>query len=243
MLFRSINTHRSPYQGRTYEYFSEDPFLAGIMAVYEVNALQAKGCNAYIKHFALNEQENNRNGVSIWLNEQTLREIYLRPYEFAVIEANAYNAMASFTRIGAKYCPASKELLTDFLRGELGMKGLVVTDMYNIGYKPAHMPVFLMAGTDIPDGEVKTYQVYEKYKTGYGSVAQQMREAAKRVLYSTVHSNAMNGYSSSTKIIPITPSWMVALIVADSSVGALWLAGAGYVAVRTIKNNKKKKEN
>ena len=239
----AINTHRSPYQGRTYEYFSEDPFLAGIMAVYEVNALQAKGCNAYIKHFALNEQENNRNGVSIWLNEQTLREIYLRPYEFAVIEANAYNAMASFTRIGAKYCPASKELLTDFLRGELGMKGLVVTDMYNIGYKSAHMPVFLMAGTDIPDGEVTADKVYDKYKTGYGSVAQQMREAAKRVLYSTVHSNAMNGYSSSTKIIPITPSWMVALIVADSSVGALWLAGAGYVTVRTIKNNKKKKEN
>ena len=238
----AINTHRSPYQGRTYEYFSEDPFLAGIMAVYEVNALQAKGCNAYIKHFALNEQEDNRNGVSIWLNEQTLREIYLRPYEMTVVDAHASNAMASFTRIGAQYCPASKALLTDFLRGELGMTGLVVTDMYQIGYKPEHMPVFLMAGTDIPDGELNSSKIYEKYKTGYGSVAQQMREAAKRVLYSTVHSNAMNGYSSSTKIIPITPSWMVALIVADVALASMWFAGVSYVAVNAIKDNKKRKK-
>ena len=238
----AINTHRSPYQGRTYEYFSEDPFLAGMMAVNEVNALQAKGCNAYIKHFALNEQEQNRNGVSIWLNEQTLREIYLRPFEYAVVEANASNAMASFTRIGAKYCPASKALLTDFLRGELGMQGLVVTDMYSIGYKAEHMPTFLMAGTDIPDGELTAQNVYEQYKTGYGSVALQMREAAKRVLYSTVHSNAMNGYTSSTRIIPITPSWMVALIASDVTFGALWFAGVSYVTVKTIKNNKKRKE-
>ena len=240
----AINTHRSPYQGRTYEYFSEDPFLAGTMAVHEVNALQAKGCNAYIKHFALNEQEDNRNGVSIWLNEQTLREIYLRPFEYAVIEANASNAMASFTRIGAQYCPASEALLTDFLRGELGMTGLVVTDMYSIGYKTEHMPTFMMAGTDIPDGELTAQKPYDKYKTGYGSMAQRMREAAKHVLYSTVHSNAMNGYSSNTKIIPITPNWLVALIASDITLGVLWLAGFGLVAANIIKNNKnKKKEN
>ena len=238
----AINTHRSPYQGRTYEYFSEDPFLAGIMAVHEVNALQAKGCNAYIKHFALNEQEDNRNGVSIWLNEQTLREIYLRPFEYAVVEANASNAMASFTRIGAKYCPASEALLTDFLRGELGMTGLVVTDMYSIGYKTEHMPTFMMAGTDIPDGELTAQKPFDKYKTGYGSMAQQMREAAKHVLYSTVHSNAMNGYSSTTKIVPITPNWMVALIAADVTLGVLWLAGFGLVAANIIKNNKNKKK-
>ena len=238
----AINTHRSPYQGRTYEYFSEDPFLAGIMAVEEVKAIQAKGCNAYIKHFALNEQENTRNGVSIWLNEQTLREIYLRPFEFTVIEADASNAMASFTRIGAKYCPASKALLTDFLRGELGMTGLVVTDMYSIGYRPEHMPTFMMAGTDIPDGEVK--DPYKGFEKGYGNMAVRMREAAKHVLYSTVHSNAMNGYSATTKIIPITPNWMVALIAVDVTLGVLWLAGFGLVAVNIIKNNKnKKKEN
>ena len=234
----AINTHRSPYQGRTYEYFSEDPFLAGIMAVHEVNALQAKGCNAYIKHFALNEQEDNRNGVSIWLNEQTLREIYLRPYEFTVIEANASNAMASFTRIGAQYCPASEALLTDFLRGELGMTGLVVTDMYQIGYKPEHMPTFLMAGTDIPDGELAN-DFYNTYKTGYGAVAQRMREAAKVVLYSTVHSNAMNGISSTTKIIAITPNWMVALIALNSVLGTAWLAGAGFVVFDILKKIRK----
>lgn len=238
----AINTHRSPYQGRTYEYFSEDPFLAGIMAVEEVNALQAKGCNAYIKHFALNEQETNRSGVSIWLNEQTLREIYLRPFEFAVVEANASNAMASFTRIGAKYCPASEALLTDFLRGELGMTGLVVTDMYEIGYKAENMPIFMMAGTDIPDGQPKNIYPYSSFETGYGNMAQSMREAAKRILYSTVHSNAMNGWSSSTKLIPITPSWKVALNVVDITLGVLWLAGFGLLAANIIKNNKNKKK-
>ena len=234
-----INTHRSPYEGRAYEYFSEDPFLAGIIATEEVKALQSHGCNAYIKHFALNEQESRRNGVSIWLNEQTLREIYLRPFEKTVIDGDAMNAMASFTRIGAKYCPASKELLTDFLRGELGMKGLVVTDMYSIGYRPEHMPTFMMAGVDIPDGElINPYKGFEK---NY-EFTHRMREAAKRVFYSTVHSNAMNGISKNTRLIEITPSWMIALVSIDGVVAALWLTGVSLAVVAAIKSNKQRKE-
>ena len=233
-----INTHRSPYEGRAYEYFSEDPFLAGIIATEEVKALQSHGCNAYIKHFALNEQESNRNGVSIWLNEQTLREIYLRPFEKTVIDGNAMNAMASFTRIGARYCPASKELLTDFLRGELGMKGLVVTDMYSIGYKAEHMPTFMMAGVDIPDGELTN--PYKGFENNL-EFTKRMREAAKRVLYATVHSNAMNGISKNTKLIEITPSWMIALVSIDGVVAALWVAGVSLAVVAAIKSNKQRK--
>ena len=239
-----INTHRSQYEGRAYEYFSEDPFLSSVIATIEVAAIQAHGCNAYIKHFALNEQESQRNGVGIWLNEQTLREIYLRPYERTVIEANASNAMASFTRIGTQYCPASKALMTDFLRGELGMKGLVVTDMYDIGYKTEHMPTFIMAGVDIPDGDLLSREPYKAYKQGYGEFAWEMREAAKHILYSTVHSNAMNGISPNTRIVQITPNWMVALIVIDVTLGVLWATGIGFTAYTVIKNNKKsKKEN
>ena len=236
----AINCHRSPYEGRTYEYFSEDPFLAGVVATEEVKALQSHGCNAYIKHFALNEQETYRAGVSVWTNEQALREIYLRPFEKAVVDGDATNAMASFTRIGAKYCPASKELMTDFLRGELGMKGFVVTDMYTIGYKLEHMPTFMMAGTDLPDGELKN--PYSQFKTDHGAMAHQMREAAKRILYTTVHSNAMNGLSTNTILVAITPDWMVALISIDAVVGAIWATGVALVVIATIKNKKAKKE-
>ena len=236
----AINTHRSPYEGRAYEYLSEDPFLSGLMATTQVKALQSHGCNAYIKHFALNEQETNRNGVSIWLNEQTLREIYLRPFEMTVIDGDAANAMASFTRIGASYCPASKALLTDFLRGELGMSGFVVTDMYSIGYRTEHMPTFMMAGTDIPDGELTSQTPYAAYATGYGNFAQRMREAAKRILYTTVHSNAMNGISSNTRIIQITPDWMVALLSVDVAFGVLWVLGLSYATVIKVKNKKRK---
>ena len=235
----AINTHRSPYEGRAYEYFSEDPFLAGLIATEEVKALQSHGCNAYIKHFALNEQETCRNGVSIWLNEQSLREIYLRPFEKTVVDGDASNAMASFTRIGAKYCPASRELITDFLRGELGMSGLVVTDMYSIGYRTAHMPTFMMAGTDIPDGELNKDKPYEPYKENYGAFANQMREAAKRILYSTVHSNAMNGLSSNTRLVAITPDWMLALIRVDSVIGVLWILGVASAVVAAVKKTTK----
>ena len=237
----AINTHRSPYQGRTYEYLSEDGFLAGIMAAYEVKALQAKGCNAYMKHFALNEQENQRFGGAVWLNEQTLREIYLRPYEITMLEANASNVMASYARIGAKYCPASKELLIDFLRGELGMTGLVVTDMYKPTYDKHNLPVLIMAGTNIPDGELVADAPFKGFEEGYGALANQMREAAKQILYSTVHSNAMNGISKNTKLVAITPDWMVALIIVDVSFGVLWLGGFGMLGFKLFKDSKKKK--
>ena len=220
-----LNSHRSPYEGRQFEYFSEDPFLAGTMAAEEVIGLQSHGCNAYIKHFALNDQEKQRSGIQVWSNEQALREISLRPYEHAVIEGHAVHAMASFSRIGLENCPASHALLTDYLRGELGMTGFVVTDMWTIGYSDEDMPGFLMAGCDLPDGELGAKGAtnpYDKYKTGYSNVAWQMREAAKRTLYSTLHSNAMNGFDSSTKIRSITPKWEVAAITGSSVLGVVF---------------------
>ena len=239
----AINTHRSPYEGRAFEYLSEDPFLAGRMAANESKALQAKGCNAYIKHFALNEQENVRQGVQIWLNEQTLRQIYLKPFEMAVVDGGAMNAMASFTRIGVEFNPASKSLQTDWLRGEVGMKGLVVTDMYDIGYEPTHFPTFVLAGTDLPDGSV--VDVFEPFKEGYADMAWAMRESAHRVLYSTGISNAMNGMGPDTEIVPATPAWIVALNTTEIISGVAWVAMLGvaiFFAISTAKCKSKKNE-
>lgn len=235
-----LNTHRSPYGGRLYEYYSEDGFLTGTMAATQVAALQSHGCNAYIKHFALNEQETQRSGVSVWLNEQTLREIYLKPFAMAVTDGGAMNAMAAFNRMGAVHCPANKALLTDFLRGELGMKGLVVSDMYGIGYKAQQMPIFLMAGCDIPDGELDKAAPYRNFKKGYGEVAWQMREAAHRVLYATVQSNAMNSFSIYTKIEKVATDWQIAEITLDCLFGLAFAASAVGAVIVILKDKKSK---
>lgn len=235
-----LNTHRSPYGGRLYEYYSEDGFLTGTMAAEEVKAIQARGMNAYIKHFALNDQETQRAGIGIWLNEQTFREIYLKSFEIAVVEGGAMNAMAAFNRVGAFNCPADKALITDFLRGELGMRGLVVTDMYGIGYKPEMMPIFMMAGCDLPDGELDKSSPYRAFKKGHGDVAWQMREAAKRVLYATVNSNAMNGLSKYSIIEKIVPGWQVAVITLDCLFGAMFAASAAGAVIVILKDKKSK---
>lgn len=234
-----LNTHRSPYGGRLYEYFGEDPLLSGTMAAAEVTALQAHGCNAYIKHFALNDQETNRAGVGIWLNEQALREIYLRPFEIAVKEGGAMNAMAAFNRMGVIHCPGNKALLTDYLRGELGMRGLVVTDMFGIGYKESNMPAFMMAGCDIPDGEVIKTNPYNRFRKNHGDMAWQMREAAHRILYATVHSTAMNGISTESQLIIIVPGWQIAVIVLDCLFGAMLAASIAGAVIIIVKERKK----
>ncbi len=234
-----LNTHRSAYGGRAYEYYSEDPFLTGNMASAQVAALQSHGCNAYVKHFALNDGEAQRNGISVWANEQTLREIYLKPFETAIVKGGATNAMAAFNRLGAYHCPADRSLLTDFLRGELGMKGFVVSDMYSIGYKAPQMPIFLAAGCDLPDGEIEKGNPYKAFAKDHGETAWQMREAAKRILYATVHSNAMNGFSPEMYIVKVVPGWQVAVIVLDCLFGAMFAASAA-MAVLTILKGKRR---
>lgn len=231
-----LNTHRSAYGGRTYEYWSEDPLLTGKMCAAQTRELQKRGMNGYIKHFALNDQETQRNDIQIWANEQTLREIYLKPFEYAVVEGGANNAMASFTRIGAIHCPQSKALMTDYLRGELGMKGFVVTDMYSIGYTPDQMPLFLMAGTDLADGSLSV-NPFKRFET-YPNVVIQLRESVKRMCYMTLHSNAMNGMSATTIMVPYTPFWVTTLIAIDSVMSILLIASVGFSVFVWFKSKK-----
>lgn len=233
-----LNTHRSAYGGRAYEYYSEDPFLTGSMASVQVAALQSHGCNAYVKHFALNDGEAQRTGISVWANEQTLREIYLRPFETTVVKGGAMNAMSAFNRLGAYNCPADRALLTDFLRGELGMKGFVVSDMYSIGYKAAQMPIFLAAGCDLPDGEIEKGNPYKAFAKNHGETAWQMREAAKRVLYATVQSNAMNGFSTEMYIVKVVPGWQAAVIALDCLFGAMFAASAVCAVLMILKGSR-----
>ena len=217
-----LNTHRSAYDGRNFEYYSEDPLLGGAQATEVVLGLQSKGCNAYVKHIAGYEQQTCRVGLSVWCNEQAYREIYLEPFRMAVTEGGAMNAMTSYTRIGVTLCPASRELCTDFLRGECGMKGFVISDMWKGRYLDSQLVNCLMAGCDLPDSDLSA-DLYSKYVSGYGEVADQMRLAAKRILYATVNSNAMNGISAGTRLVKITPPWQKAVIAATIASGALFL--------------------
>lgn len=126
----SVNLHRSPLGGRNFEYFSEDPLVAGKFGAAWTRGLQSTKTIAVMKHFAANDQETNRAnyGLYTWLTEQSLREIYLRPFEITVKEGGAIGAMSAFNRIGATWAGGSKPLLTDVLRTEWGFTGFVITD-------------------------------------------------------------------------------------------------------------------
>lgn len=226
----AINTHRTAFDGRAFEYYSEDPYLTGSMASSLVSGLQSKGCNGYVKHFVGYEQQANRVGLAVWANEQTLREIYLKPFQMAIEQGGAMNCMAAYTRLGTQFCAGNKALLTDYLRGECGMKGFVVSDMFKGRYKNEQLPAFLMAGCDLPDGDLADDGVYDAYQTGYSEVVNRMRLAAKRILFATVHSNAMNGLSPSMKIVPVVVAWQVALKCVTVALGVLLAASVvGFV--------------
>lgn len=239
------NIHRSPYLGRTAEYYSECGTLTGMMAAAECQGIEEKGVHVYNKHCVVNDQETARHGVAVWINEQALREIYLRAFELPITEGGAYNTMASFARLGTMAGPSDGVLGEDFLRGECGMNGIIVTDMYtDMNGAQDNSPYFELAygiytgGCDIPDGTAQDFQ-FDAYRpndegTGdYATMAWAMRQAAKRVCYATVNSNAMNGIAAGTEIVPVAPWWQRALYAVDIGSAVLLVAFAGW-AVATM---------
>lgn len=123
----AMNIHRSPFGGRNFEYYSEDAYLSGEMAEAEVSAIRDYGKYCYLKHFAMNDQETNRAGIAVWANEQSMREIYLKPFETAVKEGGATAMMSAFNRLGTTWCGANSTLLQTVLRDEWGGgRGMVI---------------------------------------------------------------------------------------------------------------------
>ena len=225
-----LNIHRSPYAGRVFEYYSEDGMLTGLIDTAETKGIQSKGVYVYNKHFVMNDQENNRAGIGTWVTEQALREIYLRAFELPIVNADAKCVMTGYNRLGANWCGAYSELLIGWLRGEAGMKGFAVSDMYDASYMvPVHE---IVAGNDIPDGELAldSLSAYgPKGSNPNAAVAQAMRTSTKRVMYTVLHSRGMDGISEYTKVVSITPWWQTALDAAQWS-----LLGLSVIALALL---------
>ena len=206
-----INMHRTAYSGRNFEYYAEDPFVAGTICAAEVQGIQSKGVYVYLKHVALNDSETSRRGVNTWLNEQTAREIYLEVADKAITDGGAWCVMTGFNRWGATWCGANSNLLNGFLREELGMRGMCITD-FSGSSQYMDLVDGLIAGSDIWDSpmpKIHTTKAANYENDAY--IVTQMRNAMHHILYTVVNSNAMNGWSSTDTLKTVTPWWQTAI--------------------------------
>ncbi len=221
------NIHRNPYNGRTYGYFSEDPVLAGVMAGQINLGMESKGSYMTMKHCVLNEQECNRCGGSCWANEQTIREVYLKSFQVAIEDGSVQGVMTSLTRLGAIPAP-HHPFVNEILRGEFGMTGYSVTDSY-MGYMEVGSCV--LAGNDLPLSQDS--RIYN-YAQGYSKVAWAMRDTVHNILYTTVHSSAMNGVSSDIRFVPTQPAWQFYLEYYTPIVTTLTWVAIGFFVVMEL---------
>lgn len=226
----AMNTHRNAFAGRNFEYYSEDGVLSGKMAANAVIGAEKYGVYAYIKHFALNDQETNRTGMlCTWSNEQAIREIYLKPFEIAVKEGGAKAVMSSFNYIGTQWAGGTYPLQTTVLRDEWGFRGFVLTDYFGVyGYMDSDMGI--RGGTDcmLVAYDTETNHVTDT-KSATGVKA--MRQASKNIMYTVVNSRAYDPENLKTGLM----NWQILAIVIDIILGALVI----FLEVLTIRKYKK----
>lgn len=232
-----VNIHRSPFGGRCSEYFSEDPFISGMMGAAEVQGIQSRGVLPTVKHFVANEQETHRSigGDLSWLSEQALREIYLKPFEYTVKLGETRGIMTSFNRIGTRWTGGDYRLLTEILRNEWGFNGLVICDFNTIPqYMIPRMMFYAGGSLDLATQQSAMWTDCDTSDAGDAIV---LMRAVKDVMYALVNSNAMNaeviGYNP--------PIWQEYLHWINN--GAFTLVGVWLVLaiVRTVRCNKRQK--
>lgn len=242
------NMHRMPYGGRNFEYYSEDGFLSGAICAAEVKGIQDKGVDVVIKHFALNDSEQDRIGLGVWLNEQAAREIYLKAYQAAFEESGANGVMTAYTRWGAVWSGGVKGLMTNILRKEWGNNGMSITD---------NVITPMVTGADGVMAGTTTYDAMLPYITnelpGYENdpvMVTAMREACHHNLYALANSSAMNGIGADTVIkskelslLTTVRAVMIVLWVLFVPCLVLWIMGKNkwkkteeYLNYRTMKN-------
>ena len=215
----AMNIHRSAFAGRNFEYYSEDGFISGKMASNAIIGAAESGVYAFMKHFALNDQETNRLCMlCTWTNEQAMREIYLRPFELCVKEGKCMAVMSSFNYIGNKYAGATAELQRTVLRSEWGFRGMVLTDYFG-GYGYQDADILIRNGNDFCLTPQMTDFSEVTDKTSATSVLA-MRQASKNILYTTANSRAYASAAAGG-----TAKWVVVknvILIAALALLALW---------------------
>ncbi len=239
----AVNLHRSPFAGRNFEYYSEDPVLSGKLAVNVVNGAKIKGVYTDLKHFALNDQETHRSGIATYCTEQALREIYLKPFEIAVkgnddpasvatAKADGITkfegttgVMSSFNRIGTRWTGGDYRLMTEILRDEWGFRGLVICD-----YKTDNSFMFsrqmLYAGNDLILASL-TNLMWQDSDPESAEDLTILRQASKNILYTVANSNSVN-----VEIVGYRMEWWIALTIAVDCIAAVGLGVWGFFVIR-----------
>lgn len=265
-----LNIHRSPFGGRNFEYFSEDPVITGKMSVAVVEGASNKGLLGYAKHFALNDQESFRqgylyainNGVCTWADEQTIREIYLKPFEMLVKDAKmtinyikdadgnwgqrtmsaCITLMSSFNRIGAVWAGGCDELLNGVLRGEWGFRGQVMTDFRNTQkaqgayYYMDKDEMLAHGGDSILSTTTSGGDPWLDIESA--TAISRLRNASKNVLYAIVHSNGVQGIAPGAIVTTKLAGWQIGLIIANVLIYAAIAGGIVWIILRTLDEKK-----
>lgn len=244
----ALNIHRSPFAGRNFEYYSEDPYLSGVMARETSNGALTKGVYTFLKHFAMNDQETNRvnNGISTWANEQAMREIYFRAFEIPVkqvsgeisyiseddgtwstAEVGQMAMMSSFNRIGTTWAGGSRALQTTLLREEWGFQGFVITDFNLYGYMYPDQGIW--AGSD----HMLTFEPMKALEDDSSAFAvSNLREVAHHMLFTVANSNAMDGIAPAGEISYTPPAWQTWRWVITAGIGVILAGLVAMVVVR-----------
>ena len=229
----AVNIHRSPFAGRNWEYYSEDGLLSGKFAAGVIKGADKKGVYCYVKHFAVNDQETDReyNGILVWANEQSMRELYLLPFEIAVKEGGATGMMSSFNRLGMKWAGGSYALLTQVLRDEWGFHGSVITDYSLNTY--THVDEMIRAGGDLfLTQDAKTFGMEDD-----ATQIALLRQSTKNILYLVANSSAMS-ISTDGYLRPVWQTVMICVDIAMIAALALW----GILAIRSVKKKEEQEE-
>ncbi len=258
----AMNIHRTPFAGRNFEYYSEDGFMSGQMAVEAVKGCAEKGVYAFIKHFALNDQEDYRNGLATFSNEQAIRELYMKPFQICVEDrgeqtimvqkydpdSDSYTqteaqlpavmaVMTSFNRIGCTWAGGNYQLITKILREEWGFDGIVLTDYDNGGYMDTEQCI--RAGGDLKLTAMGSDALLDINNPASAYYA---RQAMKHVLYTVVNSNAMNGIVHGVSVGKLPFANYYFILIAEAVLAAALIVWGTVAIVKRWKLEKKAKQ-
>lgn len=244
MYAPGANIHRTPYSGRNFEYYSEDGFVSGEIGYEVTQGIITSGVLVQVKHFALNDQEDYRFGIATWANEQSIREVYLKAFEKILGgQGLSVSVMSSYNRIGIPWAGAHRGLITGILSDEWGVQGSNITDCSNVSdYMDGVLGV--LAGTHLWDGAGSASTGVQNSYQNDPVVVAAMKDSALHVIKSIVAGNAMNGTSTSDRIVILTP-WYLSLIISLIVIFSVLTAGlTALFVISIVKNpNKGKKQN